>query len=37
MSETSEFRRKRIPLAHGTGDLPVLGFGTPIPSSTTPV
>jgi diketogulonate reductase-like aldo/keto reductase len=35
MSESSEFRNKRIPLAHGTGAMPVLGFGTLIPDSAT--
>jgi alcohol dehydrogenase (NADP+) len=37
MSESSEFRRKRFPLAHGTGNLPVLGFGTLIPDAATTI
>jgi alcohol dehydrogenase (NADP+) len=37
MSESSEFRNKKIPLAHGTGDLPVLGFGTLIPDPATTI
>jgi alcohol dehydrogenase (NADP+) len=35
MSDSSEFRNKRIPLAHGAGDMPVLGFGTLIPDPAT--
>jgi alcohol dehydrogenase (NADP+) len=37
MSESSEFRNKRIPLTHGTGDMPVLGFGTLIPDAATTI
>ena len=33
MIETSDFRTARIPLAHGTGQIPVLGFGTLIPDA----
>lgn len=31
MMESSDFRTARIPLNHGIGDMPVLGFGTLIP------
>src|ERR1700722_12869846 len=31
MIETSDFRTARIPLNHGTGHIPALGFGTLIP------
>jgi aldehyde reductase len=31
MTDTSDFRTARIPLTHGTGAMPVLGFGTLIP------
>jgi alcohol dehydrogenase (NADP+) len=31
MNELPDFRRARIPLTHGAGELPVLGFGTLIP------
>ncbi len=31
MSEPSDFRSARIPLQHGAGHIPVLGFGTLIP------
>jgi len=31
--ETSDFRTARIPLAHGAGQIPVLGFGTLIPDA----
>ena len=30
---TPEFRSKRIPLHHGAGHIPVLGFGTLIPGA----
>src|SRR5271163_299256 len=33
MIEPSDFRIKRIPLDHGTGRMPVLGFGTLIPDA----
>ena len=33
MIETSDFRTARIPLAHGAGQIPVLGFGTLIPDA----
>ena len=35
MSESSDFRTKRIPLNHGAGQMPVLGFGTLIPDAAT--
>ncbi len=31
MTESSELRTKRIPLTHGAGEIPALGFGTLIP------
>ena len=31
MIDFSDFRTKRIPLNHGAGHIPVLGFGTLIP------
>jgi alcohol dehydrogenase (NADP+) len=31
MIDSSDFRTKRMPLSHGAGDMPVLGFGTLIP------
>ncbi len=31
--DSSDFRTKRMPLKHGTGHMPVLGFGTLIPDS----
>ena len=31
MNESSDLRMKRIPLEHGTGNIPALGFGTLIP------
>jgi alcohol dehydrogenase (NADP+) len=34
MIESSDFRTKRLPLSHGAGDMPVLGFGTLIPDAT---
>jgi alcohol dehydrogenase (NADP+) len=33
MIESSDFRIARIPLDHGAGDIPVLGFGTLIPDA----
>jgi alcohol dehydrogenase (NADP+) len=33
MIESSDFRAKRIPLNHGAGHMPVLGFGTLIPGA----
>src|SRR5271155_2682070 len=33
MIESSDFRTKRMPLNHGAGDMPVLGFGTLIPDA----
>jgi alcohol dehydrogenase (NADP+) len=35
MSESSDFRTKRIPLNHGAGQMSVLGFGTLIPDAAT--
>jgi alcohol dehydrogenase (NADP+) len=35
MSESSDFRTKRIPLNHGGGHIPALGFGTLIPDPAT--
>ena len=34
MIESSDFRTKRLPLSHGAGHMPVLGFGTLIPDAT---
>src|SRR5271155_4165295 len=31
MSESSDFRNMRMPLSHGAGHIPALGFGTLIP------
>ncbi len=31
MIDSSDFRTKRMPLNHGAGHMPVLGFGTLIP------
>jgi hypothetical protein len=31
MIESSDFRITRMPLSHGAGDIPFLGFGTLIP------
>ena len=31
MIESSDLRTKRLPLPHGAGQIPVLGFGTLIP------
>jgi alcohol dehydrogenase (NADP+) len=33
MINSSDFRTKRIPLSHGAGHIPVLGFGTLIPDA----
>jgi alcohol dehydrogenase (NADP+) len=33
MTESSELRMTRIPLSHGGGDIPALGFGTLIPDA----
>src|SRR6202044_2345478 len=33
MIESSDFRIKKMPLNHGTGHMPVLGFGTLIPDA----
>src|ERR1700731_4289636 len=33
MIDPSDFRTKRIPLNHGAGRMPVLGFGTLIPDA----
>ena len=33
MIESSDFRTTRIPLNHGAGHMPVLGFGTLIPDA----
>src|ERR1700723_1487464 len=35
MIESSDFRSAKIPLNHGAGDMPVLGFGTLIPDAAT--
>ncbi len=37
MINSSEFQTKRIPLNHGAGYLPVLGFGTLIPDAVTTI
>ena len=33
MIESSDFRTKRLPLNHGAGHMPALGFGTLIPDA----
>src|ERR1700755_1012899 len=33
MIDSSDFQTKKIPLKHGTGHMPVLGFGTLIPDA----
>jgi alcohol dehydrogenase (NADP+) len=33
MIDSSDFRTKRTPLHHGTGHMPVLGFGALIPDA----
>jgi hypothetical protein len=35
MIESSDFRLARMPLNHGAGHIPVLGFGTLIPDTAT--
>ena len=37
MIESSDFRSAKIPLNHGAGDMPVLGFGTLIPDAATTI
>ncbi len=37
MIESNDFRTTRIPLSHGAGHLPALGFGTLIPNAATTV
>jgi alcohol dehydrogenase (NADP+) len=37
MIESSDFRNTRIPLNHGVGQMPVLGFGTLIPDAATTI
>ncbi|CAD6548011.1 aldo/keto reductase [Paraburkholderia metrosideri] len=37
MAETSDFRSKKIELAHGRGAMPALGFGTLIPDPATTI
>ena len=37
MLESSDFRTKRMPLNHGAGHMPVLGFGTLIPDAATTI
>jgi len=37
MIESSDFRTARIPLNHGAGHIPVLGFGTLIPDAATTI
>src|ERR1700733_10771822 len=37
MIESSDFRTAKIPLNHGAGDMPVLGFGTLIPDAATTI
>src|ERR1700676_4005190 len=37
MIESSDFRTTRIPLNHGAGQMPVLGFGTLIPDAATTI
>ncbi len=37
MIESSDFRTKRMPLNHGGGDMPALGFGTLIPDAATTI
>jgi hypothetical protein len=33
MSDPSDFRTKKLALSHGSGQMPVLGFGTLIPDA----
>jgi aldehyde reductase len=37
MIDSSDFRTKMMPLSHGTGNMPVLGFGTLIPDAATTI
>ncbi len=37
MVDSSDFRMKRMPLNNGTGEMPVLGFGTLIPDAATTI
>jgi alcohol dehydrogenase (NADP+) len=37
MIDSSDFRTKRMPLNHGAGHMPVLGFGTLIPDAATTI
>ena len=37
MIDSSDFRTSRIPLSHGSGCIPVLGFGTLIPDAATTI
>jgi alcohol dehydrogenase (NADP+) len=37
MIESSDFRNARMPLSHGAGQMPVLGFGTLIPDAATTI
>src|SRR5436305_13151293 len=37
MIGSSDFRITRMPLNHGAGHMPVLGFGTPIPDAATTI
>jgi alcohol dehydrogenase (NADP+) len=37
MVDSSDFRTKRMPLNNGTGEMPVLGFGTLIPDAATTI
>jgi aldehyde reductase len=37
MTETSDFQSAKLPLSHGAGHIPVLGFGTLIPDAATTV
>ena len=37
MIDSCDFRKRRIPLSHGSGCIPVLGFGTLIPDAATTI
>jgi aldehyde reductase len=37
MLDSSDFRTKRMPLNNGSGEMPVLGFGTLIPNAATTI
>ena len=37
MVDSSDFRTKKMPLHHGTGEMPALGFGTLIPDAATTI